>query len=130
VAVLNGLVILYNYKDGNMHIISTRIILFLWSFIWFMYQNVSNSLELRNNTRRYEILHTPSQFSPLSNPFTVFSFTEPLHNFLFYWTPSQFSPLSNPFTVFSFTEPLHSFLFYWTPSQFFSLTEPLYICMY
>ena len=25
-----------------------------------MYQNVSNSLELRNNTRRYEILHTLS----------------------------------------------------------------------
>ena len=27
-------------------------------FLWFMYQNVNNRYELRNNTRRYEILHT------------------------------------------------------------------------
>jgi len=26
--------------------------------LWFIYQNVSNSKELWNNTRRYEILHT------------------------------------------------------------------------
>jgi hypothetical protein len=31
---------------------------FSWIFLWFIYQNVSNNLELWNNTHSYKILHT------------------------------------------------------------------------
>jgi hypothetical protein len=105
-------------------------------FLWFIYQNVSNSLELWNYTCRYEILHTLNlcctfipehAWKPILSKIVVLSFQN-MHGSPFlikqvsaiYWR----SPIT--ITLLISHKTIHTCILFWNKKKYFTMNRLVY----